>query len=82
MGYVFLAIRVVAIFRCLQCVFNTNLALVPTVTEPPHKWGVHHLKIDWGILDEAKMHKHTYETYKDMIKVEIKVLQHCLKITR
>jgi hypothetical protein len=44
------------------------------VTEPPQKWGVHHLKIDQGILDEVRIHKQTYETYKDMIKVEIKLL--------
>jgi hypothetical protein len=31
------------------------------VTEPPLKSGVCQLKIDWRILDEAKMHKHTYE---------------------
>jgi hypothetical protein len=35
-----------------------------------------------GILDEATMHKHTYEAYKDIIKVEIKLLQLCLRITR
>jgi hypothetical protein len=34
------------------------------------------------ILDEARMHKHTYEAYKDMIKVEIKLLQLYLEITR
>jgi hypothetical protein len=28
------------------------------------------------------MHKHTYEAYKDMIKVEIKLLQLCLRFTR
>jgi hypothetical protein len=39
------------------------------VTEPPQEWGVHHLKIDRGILDEARMHKHTYEAYKTKIKV-------------
>jgi hypothetical protein len=52
------------------------------VTEPPQKLGVCHLKIDQGMLDEARMHKHTYEAYKDMIKVEIKLLQYCLEITR
>jgi hypothetical protein len=26
------------------------------------------------------MHKHTYEEYKDMIKVEIKLLQLCLRL--
>jgi hypothetical protein len=26
------------------------------------------------------MHKHTYEAYKDMIKVEIKLLQLCLRL--
>jgi hypothetical protein len=31
---------------------------------------VHLLKIDRGIVDEARMHKHTYEAYKDKIKVE------------
>jgi hypothetical protein len=35
-----------------------------------------------GILDEARMHKHTYEAYKDMIKVEIILLQFVLEITR
>jgi hypothetical protein len=52
------------------------------MTESPQKWGVHHLKIDLGILNKARMHKHTYEAYKDMIKVEIKLLQLCLEITR
>jgi hypothetical protein len=33
------------------------------------------LKINRGILDEGRMHKHTYEAYKIMIKVEIKLLQ-------
>jgi hypothetical protein len=35
-----------------------------------------------GILNEARIHKHTYESYKDMNKVEIKLLQLCLGITR
>jgi hypothetical protein len=26
--------------------------------------------LDQGILDEARMHKHTYKAYKDKIKVE------------
>jgi hypothetical protein len=39
------------------------------VTEPPQKWGVYRLKINREILDEARMSKHTYEAYKDMIKV-------------
>jgi hypothetical protein len=63
-------------------VFNPNLALIPIMTESSQKWGVHHLKIDLGILNKARMHKHTYEAYKDMIKVEIKLLQLCLEITR
>jgi hypothetical protein len=50
------------------------------VTEPPQKWGVCHLKINWGILDEVRMHKHTYEAYKDIIKVEIKLLQLCSRL--
>jgi hypothetical protein len=29
-------------------------------TEAPQKWGVHRLKIDRGILDEARMHKIQY----------------------
>jgi hypothetical protein len=33
------------------------------------------LKINWGILDAARMHKHSYEAYKDMIKVYIMLLQ-------
>jgi hypothetical protein len=45
------------------------------VTEPPKKWGVHHLKINRGILDKARVRKHTYEAYKDIIKVEIMLLQ-------
>ncbi len=61
--------------------FSPNLALVPIVTEPPQKLGVCHLKIDRGILFEARMHKHTYEAYKIMIKVEIQLLQLCLEIT-
>jgi hypothetical protein len=48
----------------------------------PLKSGVHHLKIDWGIPDEARMHKHTYATYKDVIKVLIKLLHLCLENTR
>jgi hypothetical protein len=51
------------------------------VIEPPLEM-VHRLKINQGILDEARMHKHTYEAYKDMIKVEIKLLQLCLRFTR
>jgi hypothetical protein len=35
-----------------------------------------------GILDEVRIHKHTYEAYKDMIKVQIKLLQLIFKITR
>jgi hypothetical protein len=31
--------------------------MVSIVTEPPEKLGVHHLKIDRGILDEVRMHK-------------------------
>jgi hypothetical protein len=34
------------------------------------KWGVCFLKINRGILDEARMRKHTYEAYKDKFKVE------------
>jgi hypothetical protein len=52
------------------------------VTEPPQKWGVRHLKINQGILEEARMLQLTYDAYKDMIKVEIKLLQLCLDITR
>jgi hypothetical protein len=52
------------------------------MTEPPLKSGVHRLKINQGILNEAKMHKHTYKAYKIMIKIEIKLLQLCLDITR
>jgi hypothetical protein len=37
------------------------------VIEPPQKWGIHRLKIDWGILHKARMHKHTYEAYKTII---------------
>jgi hypothetical protein len=44
------------------------------VTEPPWNLGVRRLKIYLGILNEARMHKHTYEAYKDLIKVEIKLL--------
>jgi hypothetical protein len=43
--------------------------------EPPHNQGICCIKIDRGILDEARMHNHTYEAYKDMIKVEIMLLQ-------
>jgi hypothetical protein len=50
--------------------------------EPPQKRGVRLLKIDQGILDEARMCKHTYEAYKEKIKVEIMLLQICLRITR
>jgi hypothetical protein len=56
-------------------VFNPNLALIPTVIEPPLKSGVRRLKIDQGILDEARMYKHTYNGYKDVIIVEIKLSQ-------
>jgi hypothetical protein len=45
------------------------------VTESPLKFRCSSLKINQGILDEARMHKHTYEVYKYMIKVEIKLLQ-------
>jgi hypothetical protein len=55
-------------------------SLVPAVIE--QKCGVCHLKINWGILDEVRMYKHTYKAYKDMIKVEIKLLQLYLRITR
>jgi hypothetical protein len=51
-------------------VFNPNLALIPAVIEPPQKWEVHLLKINQGILNEVRMHKHTYEAYKEKIKVE------------
>jgi hypothetical protein len=30
----------------------------------------------------VRMHKHTYEAYKDMIKIDIKLLQLGLNITR
>jgi hypothetical protein len=59
--------------------FNPNLTLIPIVTNPPQKWGDRHLKIDQGILNKARMNKHTYEAYKDMIKVEIKLIQLCLR---
>jgi hypothetical protein len=51
------------------------------VTETAWNSRAHHLKINRGILDEARMRKHRYEAYKDMIKVEIKLLQFCLAIT-
>jgi hypothetical protein len=44
--------------------------------------GIRRLKIDPGILNKVRMRKHAYEAYKDMIKIEIKLLQLCLKITR
>jgi hypothetical protein len=50
------------------------------MTEPPHKSGVHHLKIDQKILDEVRMHKCTNKGYKSMIKVEIKLLQLWFKV--
>jgi hypothetical protein len=53
-----------------------------TVTEPPWKVGVRLLKMYRGILDEARIHKHTYEAYKDMINIEINLLQLYLEITR
>jgi hypothetical protein len=62
--------------------FNPNLALVPTVIDPPLKSRGLSPQDQSGILDEARMHKHTYETYKDMIKVELKLLQLCLEVTR
>jgi hypothetical protein len=51
-------------------VFNPNLALLLAMTETPQKWGIRLLNIDRGILDEARLRKHTYEAYKDKIKVE------------
>jgi hypothetical protein len=63
--------------------FSTTKALLTAecvaVIEPPLKSGVRRHKINRGILDEARMHKHTY---KIIIKVEIKLLQLCLEITR
>jgi hypothetical protein len=50
------------------------------VIDPPHKWGGHHLKINRGILDKARMHNHTYKAYKNKIKVEIMLLQLCLRL--
>jgi hypothetical protein len=52
------------------------------VIESPKKWGVCHLKINRGIPNEARIPKHTYKAYRIMIKVEIKLLQLCLEITR
>jgi hypothetical protein len=52
------------------------------VIEPSLKSGVHRLKINQGILDEARMHKHTYKAYRIIIKVEIQLLQLCLEMTR
>jgi hypothetical protein len=31
------------------------------MTEPPQKWGLCRLKIDRGIVDEARMHKYTHQ---------------------
>jgi hypothetical protein len=45
-------------------VFSPDLALTPTMTEPPQKWGVHRLRIDWGILDEMRIQKHDTQAYK------------------
>jgi hypothetical protein len=47
--------------------------------ETPQKWEVRRLKINQGILDEARMHKHIDEAYKHMIKVENKLLQLCFR---
>jgi hypothetical protein len=44
---------------------DTNISIV---TEPPPKLGVHHLKIDRGILNEARMHKHNTQAYDTMFK--------------
>jgi hypothetical protein len=52
------------------------------VKELPQKLGICRIKIYQGILDEVRMHKHTYEAYKDMIKVEIMLLELCLRFTR
>jgi hypothetical protein len=69
-----------SIFYSHEAIFFFGLDI--TMTEPPLKSGVHRLKINQGILNEAKMHKHTYKAYKIMIKIEIKLLQLCLDITR
>jgi hypothetical protein len=55
---------------------------IMSVIEPYKKWGVRRLKIDQRILDKARIRKHTYETCKDMIKIEIMLLHLCLKIIR
>jgi hypothetical protein len=44
------------------------------------KSGVYRLKINRRILDKVRMHKHTYEAYKDITNVEIKLLQLCLRL--
>jgi hypothetical protein len=54
--------------------FVVKAGWIPSVIEPPLKSGVRHLKINRGILDKARMHKHTYKAYRIMIKVEIKLL--------
>jgi hypothetical protein len=54
-----------------KCKWEWNETIV---IAPPQKWGVHHLKIDRGILDEARMHKHARQAYKIMIKIKVKLL--------
>jgi hypothetical protein len=43
---------------------KVNLKYIMVGTEIPLKWGVCHLKIDRGILDEARMHKYTQQAFR------------------
>jgi hypothetical protein len=49
--------------------FLIQLELILVLTELPQKGGVCRLKIDRGILGEARMLKHTYKSYRNVIKV-------------
>jgi hypothetical protein len=46
-----------------------------SVTEPPQKWGVCLPRSYWGILDEARMRKHTHKHIVPNMKFNLKLLQ-------
>jgi hypothetical protein len=45
------------------------------VTEPPQKWGVYLPRSYWGILDEARMRKHTHKYNVPNMKFKLKLSQ-------
>jgi hypothetical protein len=60
-------------------------SMILAVTVPHQKWGVCRPRSYWGIIDEARIHKHTHKHTIPYMKFKLKLLQikcHILEFTK